>query len=45
MSNGSDFLTLVYPGTANLLSTEKGSFNDRIYSYQCLESEAGNVRV
>lgn len=38
-SNGSDTLTLTYPGTDNLGATEKGDFNDRLLSYQCFREE------
>ncbi|KAF1941978.1 hypothetical protein EJ02DRAFT_434342 [Clathrospora elynae] len=36
MNNGSDFLGIYYPGTADLRSTAKGNMNDRFYSYICL---------
>jgi hypothetical protein len=40
LSDGSDSLTLTYPGSDNLLVTEKGDFNDRVLSYQCFKAEA-----
>ena len=38
-SDGSDLLTLQYPGVGNLLATENGDWNDRVYSYQCFREE------
>ncbi|KAF2624247.1 hypothetical protein BU25DRAFT_424328 [Macroventuria anomochaeta] len=38
-SDGSDTLTLTYPGNDNLGFTEKGDFNDRLLSYNCFEDE------
>ncbi|KAL6711306.1 hypothetical protein ACN47E_005837 [Coniothyrium glycines] len=38
-SDGADALALVYPGEGNLLRTDKGDWNDRVYSYQCFEEE------
>ncbi|KAF2639351.1 hypothetical protein P280DRAFT_59405 [Massarina eburnea CBS 473.64] len=32
---GTDSITLVHPGSPNLLSTERGNFNDALLSYQC----------
>ncbi|KAF2024356.1 hypothetical protein EK21DRAFT_78895, partial [Setomelanomma holmii] len=37
-SNQTDWIELSYPGIANLRSTEKGDFNDNVYSYVCLRS-------
>lgn len=39
MSDGSDSLTLSYPGTPDLGNTEKGDFNDRLLSYSCFREE------
>ncbi|KAJ8107861.1 hypothetical protein OPT61_g8575 [Boeremia exigua] len=39
-SDGSDTLSLSYPGTDNLLVTQKGDYNDRLHSYQCFREEA-----
>ncbi|KAL1601093.1 hypothetical protein SLS59_005763 [Nothophoma quercina] len=38
-SDGSDSLTLTYPGTDNLSATQKGNFNDRLLSYNCFKEE------
>ncbi|KAF3048123.1 hypothetical protein E8E12_010588 [Didymella heteroderae] len=38
-SDGSDTLSLTYPGTDNLGFTAKGDFNDRLLSYQCFREE------
>ena len=38
-SDGSDSLTLTYPGTDNLSATKKGNFNDRLLSYNCFKEE------
>jgi hypothetical protein len=44
-SDASDFISLSYPGTANLGFTQKGNFNDKIHSYQCFETVVGNGGV
>ncbi|KAF1924631.1 uncharacterized protein M421DRAFT_424512 [Didymella exigua CBS 183.55] len=38
-SDGSDALTLSFPGSANLMQTDKGDFNDRLLSYQCFRED------
>jgi hypothetical protein len=37
LSDGSQSLTLHYPGSPNLVQTEKGNFNDKLLSYQCFK--------
>ncbi|KAH7392711.1 hypothetical protein BKA66DRAFT_412464, partial [Pyrenochaeta sp. MPI-SDFR-AT-0127] len=37
--DGSDFVELTYPGNANLLVTDKGDYNDKLYSYLCFKLE------
>ncbi len=32
-----------YPGVDNLLVTEKGDFNDRLYSFQCFRTPEEDV--
>ncbi|CAO2650978.1 Nn.00g092750.m01.CDS01 [Neocucurbitaria sp. VM-36] len=39
-SDGSDTLGLTYPGNANLLVTENGNFNDKVYSYLCFKLDS-----
>ncbi|KAL1644124.1 hypothetical protein SLS61_008954 [Didymella pomorum] len=38
-SDGSDTLSLKYPGNDNIGFTAKGNFNDRLLSYQCFTDE------
>lgn len=38
--DGSDTLELSYPGNSNLLVTEKGNFNDKVYSYLCFKVDS-----
>jgi hypothetical protein len=37
LSDGSQSLTIHYPGSPNLVQTEKGNFNDKLLSYQCFK--------
>ncbi|PVI07222.1 hypothetical protein DM02DRAFT_622574 [Periconia macrospinosa] len=34
-----DTLTLVHPGANNLLLTEKGDFNDAVWSFKCFDKQ------
>lgn len=34
-SDGGDFLALGYPGIEDMRTTEKGDWNDRVFSYLC----------
>lgn len=36
-TDGRDIITLAYPGAPDLRSTDKGDWNDRVYSFQCFE--------
>lgn len=36
-SNGSDFLSLSWPGNPDLRSTDKGNLNDKLLSYVCFK--------
>ncbi|KAI8934693.1 hypothetical protein NX059_008384 [Plenodomus lindquistii] len=35
----SDFITLSYPGTSDLRNSEKGDWNDRVFSFLCFEED------
>lgn len=39
LSDGSQSLTLRYPGSSNLVQTDQGNFNDKLLSYQCFKEE------